>query len=75
MKVTSIKKPLPSPAAPIWSGDIDEEASAIFDLATLVGVLTAGPDADTAVDGIRLIMIQIRDRAAAIKQSVATQGA
>jgi hypothetical protein len=53
--------------------DIDEEASAIFDLATLVGVLTAGPDADTAIEGIRLIMIEIRDHAANIKQSAGGQ--
>jgi hypothetical protein len=51
--------------------DIEEEASAIFDLATLVGVLTAGPDADTAIEGIRLLMIDIRNRAERIKQSVA----
>jgi hypothetical protein len=50
-----------------------EEASAIFDLATLVGVLTAGPDADTAVEGIRLIMIEIRNHAANIKRSTGSQ--
>ena len=53
--------------------DIEEEASAIFDLASLVGVLTAGPDADTAIEGIRLIMIEIRNRAANIKQSIGGQ--
>jgi hypothetical protein len=47
--------------------DIEEEASAIYELATLVGVLTAGPDADTAIEGIRLIMADIRNRAADIK--------
>jgi hypothetical protein len=47
--------------------DIEEEASAIYELATLVGVLTAGPDADTAIEGIRLIMTDIRNRAADIK--------
>jgi hypothetical protein len=43
--------------------DIEEDASAIHALATLVGVLTAGGDADTAIEGIRLIMTDIRDRA------------
>jgi hypothetical protein len=47
--------------------DIEEEASAIYELATLVGVLTAGGDADTTIEGIRLIMIDIRNRAADIK--------
>jgi hypothetical protein len=50
--------------------DIQEEASAIHALATLVGVLTAGPDADTAIEGIRLIMIDIiRDHAANISKA------
>jgi hypothetical protein len=53
--------------------DIEEEASAIHALATLVGVLTAGGDADTAIEGIRLIMIEIRNRAANIKQSIGGQ--
>jgi hypothetical protein len=47
--------------------DIEEEAEAIYELATLVGVLTAGGDADTAIKGISLIMIDIRNRAADIK--------
>jgi hypothetical protein len=46
--------------------DIEEEASAIHALATLVGVLAAGGDADTTIEGIRLIMIDIRDHAASI---------
>jgi hypothetical protein len=46
--------------------DIEEEASAIHALATLVGVLSAGGDADTTIEGIRLIMIEIRDHAASI---------
>jgi hypothetical protein len=49
--------------------DLQEEASAIHALATLVGVLTAGGDADTTIEGIRLIMIDIRDRAANIQQA------
>ena len=53
--------------------DIEEEAGAIFDLATLVGVLAAGPDADTAIEGIRLIMIEIRYRADNIKRRVGSQ--
>jgi hypothetical protein len=46
--------------------DIEEEASAIHALATLVGVLAAGGDADTTIEGIRLVMIEISDRAASI---------
>jgi hypothetical protein len=49
--------------------DIEEEASAIHALASLVGVLTAGGDADTTIEGIRLIMIDIRDRAANISKA------
>jgi hypothetical protein len=50
--------------------DIGQEASAIHALATLVGVLTAGGDADTAIEGIRLIMIDIRNHAENIQRSV-----
>jgi hypothetical protein len=53
--------------------DIEEEADAIFHLASLVGVLTAGPDADTATEGIRLIMLEIRKRAESIKQNAGGQ--
>jgi hypothetical protein len=49
--------------------DIEEEASAIHALASLVGTLAAGGDADTTIEGIRLIMIDIRDRAANIQQA------
>jgi hypothetical protein len=51
--------------------DIQEEASAIHALASLVGVLTAGPDADTAIEGIRLIMLDIRNRAENIESVTA----
>jgi hypothetical protein len=50
--------------------DIQEEASAIHALATLVGVLTAGGDADTTIEGIRLIMHDIRNHAENIQRSV-----
>jgi hypothetical protein len=49
--------------------DIEEEASAIHALASLVCTLAAGGDADTTIEGIRLIMFDIRDRAANIKQA------
>jgi hypothetical protein len=49
--------------------NIEEEASAIHALASLVGVLTAGGDADTTIEGIRLIMIDIRDRASNISKA------
>ena len=49
--------------------DIEEEASAIHALASLVGTVAAGGDADTTIEGIRLIMIDIRDRAANIQQA------
>ena len=35
----------------------------------LACVLTAGPDADTAIDGINRLMIVIRDRAANLRRS------
>jgi hypothetical protein len=44
-------------------GAMEDDAGTIFDYATLIGVLTAGPDADTALEGIRRLMIEIRNRA------------
>ena len=55
--------------------DIEQEASAIHALATLVGVLAAGGDADTAIEGIRLIMIDIRNHAENIQRSIAAKRA
>ncbi|MBR1241594.1 hypothetical protein JQ620_15805 [Bradyrhizobium sp. AUGA SZCCT0274] len=40
-----------------------ENAQEIFDLATLLGVLLAGPDADTTIDGIHRVVTTIRARA------------
>jgi len=42
---------------------MEDDADTIFDYATLIGVLTAGPDADTTLEGIRRLMIEIRNRA------------
>jgi hypothetical protein len=42
---------------------MEDDSDTIFHDATMIGVLTAGPDADTAIDGINRLMIVIRDRA------------
>jgi len=48
---------------------MEDDADTIFDYATMIGVLTAGPDAETAIDGINRLMIVIRDRAANLQRS------
>jgi hypothetical protein len=37
-------------------------STSIFHFSTSVGGLTAGPNADTAIDGINLLMLEIRNR-------------
>jgi hypothetical protein len=49
--------------------DIGEEAEAIHALSSLVAALAAGGDADTTIEGIRLIMIEIGDRATNISKA------
>jgi hypothetical protein len=48
---------------------MEDDADTIFDFSTMIGVLTAGPDAETAIDGINRLMIVIRDRAANLRRS------
>jgi hypothetical protein len=47
-----------------------ELADEIFDFATLLGVLLAGPDADTALDGMRRVVSEIRERAAQLQEKL-----
>ena len=35
----------------------------IFDIASLLGVVLDGPDADTAIDGMHRVVLEIRERA------------
>jgi hypothetical protein len=47
-------------------GPIGEDILAIDDLAQLLAVLTAGPNAENAIDGIRWIALDISDRAKSV---------
>jgi len=44
-----------------------ELAEEIYDLASLLGVVLAGPDAETAIDGIYRVVLEIRAKAAMLK--------
>ena len=46
---------------------MDIEIEAVFDYATLLGVMTAGPDAETAMEGICRLLGDIRIRTEAIR--------
>jgi hypothetical protein len=50
------------------AADIADE---IFDLATLLGVLLAQPDADTAIDGMRRVATIIRERVGSLRENPA----
>jgi hypothetical protein len=45
---------------------MENDYLSIIQYAGLLSVLTAGPDAETAIDGIHRLMFEIRDHAAAI---------
>jgi hypothetical protein len=47
---------------------IENDSLAIIEYAGLLVVLTAGPDAETAIDGIHRLMFEIRDHAENIKK-------
>jgi hypothetical protein len=42
---------------------MEDDSLSIFQYSTLLGVLTAGPDADSAIDGIHRLMLEIREHA------------
>lgn len=42
---------------------MDDDCNAIFQYSSLLGVLMAGPDAETAMDGMHRLMLDIRTRA------------
>jgi len=45
-------------------------AHEIFDLASLLGVVLAGPDADTAIDGMHRVVLEIRARAEQLREAL-----
>jgi hypothetical protein len=47
---------------------IENDSLAIIEYAGLLVVLTAGPDAETAIDGIHRLMYEIKDHAENIKK-------
>ena len=46
-------------------------AEEIFDLVSLLGVLLAGPDSDTAIDGMHRLTLIIRERADDLRKALA----
>jgi len=42
---------------------MEDDCAAVFDYSSLLGVLLAGPDADTAIDGMHRLMLEIRQHA------------
>jgi hypothetical protein len=50
---------------------IAEVAEEIFDLASLLGVVLAGPDPDSALDGMHRVVLEIRERAAMLQKACA----
>jgi hypothetical protein len=44
-------------------GEMEDDCLATFEYAGLLSVLSAGPDAETAMDGIHRLMLEIRERA------------
>ena len=46
-------------------------AEEIFDLVSLLGVLLAGPDADTAIEGMHRLTLIIRERADILRKALA----
>ena len=45
-------------------------ANEIFDLSSLLGVVLAGPDADSAIDGMHQLALHIRERAIALREAL-----
>ncbi len=45
-------------------------AHEIFDLASLLGVTLAGPDADSAIEGMRRVVNTIRERAGDLMDAI-----
>ena len=50
---------------------IAEVAEEIFDLASLLGVVLAGPDADIAIDGMYRVVLEIRAKADVLQKACA----
>jgi hypothetical protein len=46
-------------------------AEEIFDIVSLLGVLLAGPDADSAIDGMHRLTLIIRERADHLRKALA----
>ena len=42
---------------------MENDSLAVFEYASLLSVLTAGPDAESAMDGIHRLTLEIRDHA------------
>jgi len=53
-------------------GSIDDNVTNIVACVELLSVLTANPDAETVINGIRLIVLQIGDNANAIQDFAAS---
>jgi hypothetical protein len=49
---------------------MENDSLAIIEYAGLLAVLTAGPDAETAIDGIHRLMFEIRDHAENLKKQL-----
>lgn len=45
-------------------------AGEIFNLASLLGIVLAGPDADSAIDGMHTLAVHIRQRAAELREAL-----
>jgi hypothetical protein len=49
--------------------EMESDIYAIIQYSTLLGVLTAGPDAETPMDGIHRVMQEIRDHGLALQNT------
>jgi hypothetical protein len=51
--------------------DVQDAAEEIFDLVSLLGVLLAASDAETAIEGMHRLTLIIRDRADFLRKALA----
>jgi hypothetical protein len=53
--------PEPEPTSELWRclDRMEDDSLSIFQYSTMLGVLTAGPHAETAMDGIHRLMFEI----------------
>jgi hypothetical protein len=42
----------------------------IFDFVSLLGIVLAGPDADTAIDGMHRVVLEIRERTELLREAL-----